>query len=107
MTDRPTGPATAYWTAEEAIKYAYNEGRQDAVDDFNARLDDLLAGERSAERARILAALPEALPPLMVNWPDRDDLRMWDQRLEGWRPDWVAIAAALAAAIERVLGEER
>lgn len=119
MTDRPTGPATAgYYSTicgngewRTCILHAGHEGDHDRQYLAGWTIPDSEAWDQgaAAERARILAALPEALLTRIGErhketegpWPPEGHVC-----IECWQR-WPCDAAALAAAIERVLGEER
>lgn len=90
--DRPTGPATAADTLRRAF---IGSDRIDWQDKTPIQtLDNALADERAAERARIFAALPAALASVPREGAPCGDHYIWSEM-----PD----AAALVAAIEKEL----
>lgn len=82
-TDLPTGPAT------------------DGIPDAEVRMTyQMFCDALLAERARILAALPDALFAISGS-PHPDDFGWSYRQKMGWSTN--GLAAALAAAIEQVL----
>ena len=101
MTDRPTGPATAAGDAlfEWLDPLMWETGGDQMAAQF---VDDIILIESeavAAERARIFAALPEALAKAFEDY----DLIDFGTDPHGFPVDDSTAAAALVAAIEKEL----